>query len=597
MAQAFLNRCMWTAVGSGTGSFVVSAAAQNGYTPAQCLDPVVINGATYHYFAFQGTDHEEGDGVYTTGTSTLTRALIRNSSNAAAVVNFASPPIVIMGGPTSLDMPVVGNALYSGNPSSQVYLDASGNFATSPGGTVSFGGPDVAAPTAQTLVVPGVVSGNANVSGANRTEILSEPTGTGTAGLWNINSSFTGLSATATFTVTIASPAVFTITGHGYVPGQVLQFTTTGALPTGLSLATNYYVIPAGLTANAFEVSTTPGGAAVNTSGSQSGTHTSNPQTNVQNPASLIGTWGPSGLTGSQTTPLLALTQDWNTSGTTTGLLQNIINIASAAQSKLFDFQVGGTTTINGTKGGIVSATAFQVIATGGSGLAINDYRVIQSDGGSLISIGPNSANAASGGMAIDVNSGNMYATGLFSFQSAWNSSGSNRDSGLARVVAKVASFTDGNANANGWMQWAGQARVSSDQVISSTTTLANVSGLSVTLQAGRTYSIDVEISWTDIAAAGIQLSLGGTATVTNLIFDGWVYDSNTIKGQFQGTALGATAVNLATTTATSGHATIQGMITVNAAGTLTVMAANGTSTASGTTIKRGSRMMCTDYA
>ena len=34
-----------------------------------------------------------------------------------------------------------------------------------------------------------------------------------------------------------------TITAHGYLTGTVGQLTTTGALPTGLSLATNYYII------------------------------------------------------------------------------------------------------------------------------------------------------------------------------------------------------------------------------------------------------------------------------------------------------------------------------------------------------------------
>jgi len=77
-----------------------------------------------------------------------------------------------------------------------------------------------------------------------------------------------------TFTVTIASPAVFSLTAHGLATGDAVYFTTTGALPTGLSANTIYYVISAGLTADAFEVSTTRGGAAVNTSGSQSGTHT-----------------------------------------------------------------------------------------------------------------------------------------------------------------------------------------------------------------------------------------------------------------------------------------------------------------------------------
>lgn len=77
-----------------------------------------------------------------------------------------------------------------------------------------------------------------------------------------------------TFTVTLASPGVFSKTGHGLAAGDKVVFSTTGALPTGLTAGTTYYVIAAGLTADAFEVSATDGGAAVNTSVSQSGTHT-----------------------------------------------------------------------------------------------------------------------------------------------------------------------------------------------------------------------------------------------------------------------------------------------------------------------------------
>ena len=77
---------------------------------------------------------------------------------------------------------------------------------------------------------------------------------------------------THTATITIASPAVVTATGHGMVEGQQLEFTTTGALPTGLSTGTIYFCRnPA---ANTFNVSTEPQGTLVNTSGSQSGTHT-----------------------------------------------------------------------------------------------------------------------------------------------------------------------------------------------------------------------------------------------------------------------------------------------------------------------------------
>ena len=77
-----------------------------------------------------------------------------------------------------------------------------------------------------------------------------------------------------TATITIASPAVVTLTSHGLIAGDQVLFTTSGALPTGITASTNYYVISAGLTSDNFEISATSGGSAINTSGSQSGTHT-----------------------------------------------------------------------------------------------------------------------------------------------------------------------------------------------------------------------------------------------------------------------------------------------------------------------------------
>lgn len=80
-------------------------------------------------------------------------------------------------------------------------------------------------------------------------------------------------------TITIASPAVFTLAAHGYVADQAVTFTTTGSLPTGLSTSTTYYILSTGLTNDSFRVSTSVGGAAVNTSGTQSGTHYPKPAT------------------------------------------------------------------------------------------------------------------------------------------------------------------------------------------------------------------------------------------------------------------------------------------------------------------------------
>lgn len=80
------------------------------------------------------------------------------------------------------------------------------------------------------------------------------------------------VSKVGTFTVTIASPGVFTKTGHGYAVNDPIVLSTTGALPTGLTAGTVYYVKTTP-TADTFTVSATAGGAAINTSGGQSGTH------------------------------------------------------------------------------------------------------------------------------------------------------------------------------------------------------------------------------------------------------------------------------------------------------------------------------------
>lgn len=78
--------------------------------------------------------------------------------------------------------------------------------------------------------------------------------------------------ATSTVTITIASPGVVSWAAHGLVAGDAVRFATTGSLPTGLVAGTTYYVVSP--TTNAFSVAATPGGSAIATTGTQSGTHT-----------------------------------------------------------------------------------------------------------------------------------------------------------------------------------------------------------------------------------------------------------------------------------------------------------------------------------
>ncbi len=77
-----------------------------------------------------------------------------------------------------------------------------------------------------------------------------------------------------TITVSIASPAIVSLVAHALIADTPIVFATSGALPTGMTAGTTYYVISAGLGADTFQFSATLGGAAVNTSGGQSGIHT-----------------------------------------------------------------------------------------------------------------------------------------------------------------------------------------------------------------------------------------------------------------------------------------------------------------------------------
>lgn len=76
----------------------------------------------------------------------------------------------------------------------------------------------------------------------------------------------------AAFTA-VAATDVITSTAHGLQENDCVQLTNSGgALPAGLALATNYYVI--NRTENTFKLSLGPGGNAVDITGTGTGTHT-----------------------------------------------------------------------------------------------------------------------------------------------------------------------------------------------------------------------------------------------------------------------------------------------------------------------------------
>lgn len=215
------------------------------------------------------------------------------TANAAAfVAAFAVSPYIDLGGRTfhveSINVPITAKRLFNGTlvaagtyGSNTAVVNVSNNTAgfTLDNVTISV---DVSTYTT-TNGVSCIGTDGANiercslsgiypvyVSQATNTRIVGNTFASGTYGR-----AIFGLCDTAgasTFTVTSASPGVFTKAAHGLAINDTVILYSTGALYTGLTAGRICYVktVP---TADTFTLSLTSGGAAINTSGSQSGTH------------------------------------------------------------------------------------------------------------------------------------------------------------------------------------------------------------------------------------------------------------------------------------------------------------------------------------
>ena len=79
-----------------------------------------------------------------------------------------------------------------------------------------------------------------------------------------------------TCTISVANPGIVALAGHGRVTGERVYLTTDGALPTGLSENTDYFVIR--LNDNTFNLAASladaEAGTGIETTGAGSGTHT-----------------------------------------------------------------------------------------------------------------------------------------------------------------------------------------------------------------------------------------------------------------------------------------------------------------------------------
>jgi len=269
------DRVQETTTTTGTGTYTF-AGAKTGY---RTFTSVFADALTTYYAATDGTAWEVGIGTMGGTGTTLTRDRIIASSNAGAAVSWSSgskdiwcnAPAELIAGLRTMD----GYGCVVSNNVTDATNDL--DFAV---------GRWRADDDTGDLELTAAITKRADatfVVGTNQ-GMLDEGTLT--------NSSFHGYlikrldtavvdvllsrnpGRTMTFTVTIATPGVVTAVDHGLTEGSSFVPTTTGALPTGMTASTRYYVLSTSLTADTFRFAATQGGAAINTSVSQSGVHT-----------------------------------------------------------------------------------------------------------------------------------------------------------------------------------------------------------------------------------------------------------------------------------------------------------------------------------
>ncbi len=122
------------------------------------------------------------------------------------------------------------------------------------------------------------------------------------------------------------------------------------------------------------------------------------------------------------------------------------------------------------------------------------------------------------------------------------------------------------------------QSRVSS-QFDKTNETLADITGLTANVAAGKTYRFEAKLYTTSSSSGGIKVAIAGTATATAIVYEGLTTNAGLIT-QSRSVALAGAVGGV--TAVTASYVVITGTITVNAAGTLTVQSARNA--ASGTT-------------
>lgn len=131
----------------------------------------------------------------------------------------------------------------------------------------------------------------------------------------------------------------------------------------------------------------------------------------------------------------------------------------------------------------------------------------------------------------------------------------------------------------------------SADFSVTSNTTLADITGLSVTLVAGRNYAFEAFLPYSANVSGGVKFGTGGTVTTTRFRLVATIH--NTGGGTIADlNNTGSTGAIGGLTATTGGWVEVRGYVTVNAGGTFTLQFAQNASNAAASLVVGGAYML-----
>ena len=409
----------------GTGVFTLkqptlalfSTLTTNGKT----IDhPITVSGSTTGTLVVNGALTM---GSTATSIFTLTSGEVQLSSGASlTTTSFVSS------GASARALTFTGNTVTITGSTTTAWSASGSNFTMSSDGVISMTGASAKTFAAGSFTYPLVSQDGAGVLTFTGASLYSTVTNTVNSTVVPTAILYTPL-AIAT-TITIASPAVFTVTtGNSPPTGVPVTFTTTGALPTGLVVGTVYYV--KNISATTFSVAATMtdalnGTNLIATSGTQSGTQTATFGNGVYN-FSINGRSGTSFLgTGSISATTLTITATTIT-GLRIGSFVTGPNIVTPARITAFGTGTGG----NGTYTITPSQTAASGSVTASNDISLatttNGTKHYLSDPSGVIStvqyVGIRDSQALGGAIWFASNESNDYGnnTGWYFVQATAN--------------------------------------------------------------------------------------------------------------------------------------------------------------------------------